>query len=150
MDIFVANAGTNDRTGYPLLFTKKDDDNNWLRLKLEGTESNRSAIGARIRLTAGGRTQIRNDASGGSSFSQHSLWPTFGIGTSAVIDSINIRWPSGIVQTIREVEPNQTLEILEERPPPEVVYANPRGRFQRRRECRFHRLYWFCESFQHG
>ena len=129
VDIFVANAGTDFRTGYPLLFTEKFDDNNWIRLKLEGTESNRSAIGARILLTAGGRTQIRDVASGGSSFSQHSLWPTFGIGTSAVIDSINIRWPSGIVQTIREVEPNQTLEILEERPPPEVVYANPGADF---------------------
>ena len=129
VDIFVANAGTNFRTGYPMLFTKKFDDNNWIRLKLEGVESNRSAIGARIRLTAGGKTQIRDVASGGSSFSQNSLWPTFGIGESTVIDAIEIRWPSGIVQTFKEVEPNQTLEILEERPPPVVVYANPRADF---------------------
>ena len=80
-------------------------------------------------LTAGGRTQIRDVASGGSSFSQSSLWPTFGIGTSAVIDSIKIRWPSGIVQTIRDIEPNQTLDVLEKRPPPVVVYANPRADF---------------------
>ncbi len=129
VDIFVANAGTNFRTGYPMLFTKKFDDNNWIRLKLEGAESNRSAIGARIRLTAGGKTQIRDVASGGSSFSQNSLWPTFGIGESTVIDDIEIRWPSGIVQTFKEVEPNQTLEILEERPLPVVVYANPRADF---------------------
>ena len=129
VDIFVANAGTDYKTGYPMLFTEKFDDNNWIRLKLEGTESNRSAIGARIQLTAGGRTQIRDVASGGSSFSQNSLWPTFGIGKSAIIDSIRIIWPSGIVQTLMEIEPNQTLEILEERPPPEVVYANPRADF---------------------
>ena len=129
VDILVTNAGTDFRTGYPILFTKKFDDNNWIRLKLEGTESNRSAIGARIQLTAGGSTQIRDVASGGSSFSQNSLWPTFGIGKSAIIDSIRIRWPSGIFQTLMEIEPNQTLEILEERPPPEVVYANPRADF---------------------
>ncbi|MDE2999001.1 MAG: FG-GAP-like repeat-containing protein [Gemmatimonadota bacterium] len=129
VDIFVANAGTDFRTGYPMLFTEKFDDNNWIRLKLEGTESNRSAIGARIRLFAGGGTQIRDVASGGSSFSQNSLWPTFGIGGNAVIDSIEIRWPSGIVQTIRDIEPNQTLEVLEERPPPVVVYADPRADF---------------------
>ena len=129
VDIFVANAGTDFRTGYPMLFTEKFDDNNWIRIKLEGTESNRSAIGARIQLTAGGRTQIRDVASGGSSFSQNSLWPTFGIGKSAIIDSIRIRWPSGIVQTLMEIEPNQTLKVLEERPPPEVVYANPRADF---------------------
>ena len=129
VDIFVTNAGTDFRTGYPMLFTEKFDDNNWIRLKLEGVESNRSAIGARIHLFAGGRTQIRDVASGGSSFSQNSLWPTFGIGKSAMIDSIRIRWPSGIIQTLTEVEPNQTLEILEERPPPKVVYANPGADF---------------------
>ncbi len=129
VDIFVANAGTDEETGYPLLFTEKFDDNNWIRLKLEGTESNRSAIGARIRLTAGGKTQISDVASGGSSFSQNSLWPTFGIGESTVVDAIEIRWPSGIVQTFEDVEPNQTLEILEERPPPVVVYADPRADF---------------------
>ena len=133
VDIFVANAGTNFRTGYPMLFTEKFDDNNWIRLKLEGTESNRSAIGARIRLTAGGKTQVRDVASGGSSFSQNSLWPTFGIGESTVIDAIEIRWPSGIVQTFKEIKPdeipNRTLEILEMRPPPVVVYANPRADF---------------------
>ncbi len=129
VDIFVANAGTDFRTGYPMLFTEKFDDNNWIRLKLEGTESNRSAIGARIRLTAGGKTQIRDVASGGSSFSQNSLWPTFGIGESKVIDAIEIRWPSGIVQIFEDIEPNQTLEIREQRPPPVVVYANPRADF---------------------
>ena len=133
VDIFVANAGTDFRTGYPMLFTEKFDDNNWIRLKLEGAESNRSAIGARVRLTAGGKTQIRDVASGGSSFSQNSLWPTFGIGKSTVIDSIEIRWPSGIVQTFKEIKPdeifNRTLEILEMRPPPDVVYANPKADF---------------------
>ena len=129
VDIFVANAGTEFRSGYPMLFTEKFDDNNWIRLKLEGTESNRSAIGARIRLTAGGKTQIRDVASGGSSFSQNSLWPTFGIGESKVIDAIEIRWPSGIVQIFEDIEPNQTLEIREQRPPPVVVYANPRADF---------------------
>ena len=129
VDIFVANAGTEFRSGYPMLFTEKFDENNWIRLKLEGTESNRSAIGARIQLTADGKTQIRDVASGGSSFSQNSLWPTFGIGESTVVDAIEIRWPSGIVQTFEDIEPNQTLEILEERPPPVVVYANPRADF---------------------
>ncbi len=147
VDIFVANAGTDFQTGYPILFTEKFDDNNWIRLKLEGTESNRSAIGARILLTAGGKTQIRDVASGGSSFSQNSLWPTFGIGTSTVIDSIRIRWPSGIVQTLKEIEPNQTLEIQEERPPPVVVYANPRADFNGDGSVDFSDFIGFARAF---
>ena len=147
VDIFVANAGTNFRTGYPMLFTEKFDENNWIRLKLEGTESNRSAIGARIRLTAGGRTQIRDVASGGSSFSQNSLWPTFGIGESTMIDAIEIRWPSGIVQTFKEIEPNQTLVILEERPPPVVVYANPRADFNGDGSVDFSDFIGFARAF---
>ena len=147
VDIFVANAGTEFRSGYPMLFTEKFDDNKWIRLKLEGTESNRSAIGARILLSAGGKTQIRDVASGGSSFSQNSLWPTFGIGTSTVIDSIRIRWPSGIVQTLKEIEPNQTLEIQEERPPPVVVYANPRADFNGDGSVDFSDFIGFARAF---
>ena len=112
-DIFVANAGQTYSSSYPLLFTQKFDDNFWIRVKLEGTVSNRAAIGTKVKVTVEGKTQIQEVASGGSSFSQHSLWLTFGLGSNPSADRIEIIWPSGIVQTFESVAANQTFEILE-------------------------------------
>ena len=71
---------------------------NWVELKLVGTKSNRDAIGARVTLKAGGQSMIR-EVNGGNGYSgQSSLRLHFGIGHAAKIDSVEIRWPSGIVQ----------------------------------------------------
>lgn len=121
VDIFVTNAGRADRPGYPLLFTEKFDDNNWIRVKLEGTTSNRAGIGAKVRVTANGKTQVQEVASGASSFSQNSLWLTFGLGKNIHPEKIEILWPSGIVQTLESITANQTLEIREPLPSPSVI-----------------------------
>ncbi|MDA0748336.1 MAG: FG-GAP-like repeat-containing protein [bacterium] len=121
VDLFVSNAGRIGRPSYPLLFTEKHDNNYWLRLKLEGTHSNRAAIGAKIILTADGKTQVQEIASGSSSFSQNSLWPTFGLGLYPRADKIEIHWPSGIVQTLENVQANQVLEVREVQPPSSIA-----------------------------
>jgi hypothetical protein len=84
-------------------------------LKLEGTISNRSAIGARVRLTAGGRTQIDEVRSGGSYLSQSDLRLHFGLGSAARIDRIAVDWPGGAHQLEETAGVNRILTIREPR-----------------------------------
>jgi hypothetical protein len=67
---------------------------------LQGTKSNRLAIGARVQITAGGMTQSDEVRSGGSYLSQNDLRLHFGLGSAKSIDSLEIRWPSGLVEKI--------------------------------------------------
>ena len=86
---------------------------NWVLLKLVGTKSNRSAIGARVRLTAGGMTQTAEVRSGGSYLSQSDLRLHFGLGTATGIDRVEIDWPSGAKTDRRNLEVNR-IHVLEE------------------------------------
>jgi hypothetical protein len=71
---------------------------NWVELKLVGTKSNKDAIGARVTLKAGGATQIR-EVNGGNGYSgQSTLKLHFGVGQATKIDSLEIKWPSGVAQ----------------------------------------------------
>ncbi len=72
----------------------------WITLELEGTKSNRLALGARVTLTAGGITQTDEVRSGGSYLSQNDLRLHFGLGSAAKIDSAEVRWPSGRVDQL--------------------------------------------------
>lgn len=74
----------------------------WIILKLIGTKSNRSAIGARVTLTAGGHSQVQEVRSGGSYLSQSDLRLHFGIGSATKIDRIAIAWPSGERQVLTD------------------------------------------------
>lgn len=96
-----------------LLKAARKPAGNWIILKLEGGRSNRSAIGARVRLTAGGRTQIDEVRSGGSYLSQNDLRLHFGLGSATAIDRIEIDWPSGEHQVERHAGLNRVLSIRE-------------------------------------
>ena len=85
----------------------------WVILKLEGTRSNRSAIGARVKLSAGGHTQFQAVQSGGSYLSQNDLRLHFGIGTAARVDRIEVQWPAGTRQNITNVAPDRIVNIRE-------------------------------------
>jgi hypothetical protein len=87
----------------------------WVILKLTGTRSNRSALGARVRLTAGGSTQIDEVRSGGSYLSQNDLRLHFGLGASSRIERIEIEWPSGSRQILRDVSADRVVAIDEPR-----------------------------------
>jgi hypothetical protein len=86
---------------------------NWLLLKLEGTESNRGAVGARVTVTAGDLVQIREVRRGGSYQSQSDPRLHFGLGGAETIDKVEIRWPAGARQLLGSVKVNQVLTIKE-------------------------------------
>jgi hypothetical protein len=89
--------------------------NHWVLLKLTGTRANRSALGTKVRLTAGGRSQIDEVRSGGSYLSQNDLRLHFGLGTAQRIERIEIEWPSGVKQTLRDVAADRVVAIAEPR-----------------------------------
>lgn len=98
-----------------LLKNQAAGKNHWLNVKLVGAKSNRSAIGARINLTAGGRRQIREVLSGSSYISQSDLRQHFGLGSVAKVDEIEVRWPSGQTDRVRNVEADQFIRVEEGR-----------------------------------
>jgi hypothetical protein len=84
----------------------------WLDLQLEGTKSNRDGIGARIKVTAGTATQY-NHVSFAAGYASSSAAPThFGLGAAKSAD-LEIRWPSGIVQELKNVEADRVLRVKE-------------------------------------
>jgi hypothetical protein len=89
--------------------------NHWIGLKLVGSRSNRSALGAKVRLTAGGRSQSDEVRSGGSYLSQNDLRLHFGLGAAKRVDSIDIRWPSGARQSLRDLAADRFMLIEEPR-----------------------------------
>lgn len=87
--------------------------NNWLELKLTGTKSNRSAIGARVTLRNGSNVQTQEVTSQSSYYSHNDLRLHFGLGASRRADQLEIRWPSGQVEMIKNVAANQLVRIKE-------------------------------------
>jgi hypothetical protein len=87
--------------------------NNWLIVKLEGTASNRSAIGATIVLTSGGVRQARVVLSQSSYYSHDDLRLHFGLGNAQHADQLDVTWPSGRTETHKNIQARQTLTIKE-------------------------------------
>ena len=85
----------------------------WAILKLEGVKSNRSAIGAQVRVTAEGQTQIDEVRSGGSYLSQNDLRLHFGLGSATKMERVEIRWPSGIRQVERNLHAGRVITLRE-------------------------------------
>ncbi|PYR50595.1 MAG: RNA-binding protein, partial [Acidobacteria bacterium] len=73
--------------------------NRWIGVKLEGTTSNRAALGATVRVTAAGRTQAQAVLSQASYYSHDDLRLHFGLGSATLADKIEVTWPSGRVET---------------------------------------------------
>lgn len=89
------------------------NDNNWIKIHLQGVESNRNGIGARIEIYGEFGQQIRDVRSGDGFRFMNSLNPHFGIGTSEAITQVVIKWPSGLVDTIENPTINQPLFVIE-------------------------------------
>ena len=88
---------------------------NWLRLQTIGSRSNRSGIGATVRVTSASGTQWQMVHSGSSYASQSELTLTFGLGADTRVSRIEVQWPSGRTQTFEGLAPNQVLTIDEAR-----------------------------------
>jgi hypothetical protein len=96
-----------------LLRNEGGNRNHWLALRLRGTKSNREGLGTRVVLRAGGETQTGWVRSGSSYCSDSEHVARFGLGRAAQADSIELHWPSGTVQTLRDVRADQVLEVTE-------------------------------------
>jgi len=97
----------------PEFRTSVPNENNWLKICLEGTESNRDAIGSKIELWIGGNYWYRETYCGEGYLSQNSRCEHFGMGLSSSVDSVTVRWPNGLIETWNEVDVNQTLTLVE-------------------------------------
>jgi hypothetical protein len=97
----------------PSLLKNLGDRGNWILLKLEGTKSNRDAIGARVTVRVGDHQQSQEVRSGGGYISQSDFRLHFGLGKSTKADAIEIRWPSGQVQRLENIAANQIVRIRE-------------------------------------
>jgi hypothetical protein len=95
----------------------------WISLELAGVKSNRLAIGARIKIVAGGVTQSDEIHSGGSYLSQNDLRVHFGLGSATKIESVEIHWPSGATETLRNLAADSFYAVLEGKGvvPPEQI-----------------------------
>jgi uncharacterized repeat protein (TIGR03803 family) len=120
LDIFTA-GGMNG------LYRNNGNSNGWLKVKLVGTVSNRSAIGAKVRVhaTIGGKTfwQLR-EINTGDGFCAGPLEADFGLGDATNADTVRIEWPSGFVQEFQNVAAKQILTITE---PPRLLAATTNG-----------------------
>jgi hypothetical protein len=109
MDVYLNNNGTENR----LYKNNAGNSNKWVILKLQGTNSNRSAIGARVKVKAGSLSMIREVSGGSGGKGQNSLPVEFGLGSASTIDSVIVRWPSGLVQGFANVAPNVIYSLIE-------------------------------------
>jgi len=111
VDVLIGNNG-----GAPLLLKNNAaKGNNWLGLKLEGTQSNRDAIGARIHWTAAGKKRDRLKNNGGSYLSSHDPREVLGIGTASKIEELEIHWPapSKRIDKFTQVPINRYVRVRE-------------------------------------
>jgi hypothetical protein len=111
LDMYLNNNGSENR-----LYKNSGNSNKWIILKLTGTNSNRSAIGTRVRIKTGTLNQIREVEGGSGGKGMNSLPVEFGIGTATVIDSVIVSWPSGLVQRFANVAPNTIYPLTEGQP----------------------------------
>jgi hypothetical protein len=85
----------------------------WLTVKLVGTRSNRSAIGARVRLVGAGGVQVQEVRGGGSYYSQNDLRVTFGLGGSTSVERVEVRWPNGFEEHWDDIEIDRIVTLKE-------------------------------------
>ena len=109
IDIVILNVGEPPS----LLLNTSKNTNHRVLFKLVGTKSNRAAIGARVTIHAGGVTQFDEVRGGGSYLSQNDLRLHFGLGTTNKIDSVELRWPSGKLERLKDVSADNIYTIIE-------------------------------------
>jgi enediyne biosynthesis protein E4 len=109
LDVLVVNL--NDR---PSLYRNDGNSkNHWIGFHLEGTRSNRDAIGARIEIETGGRKQVSEVRSGGSYLSHDDFRVHFGLGDATAVDHVRIRWPNGNTQELGGFDAGQVVTLQE-------------------------------------
>jgi len=116
LDLFVTNGedGTDFVSGPQFLYHNEGNGNQWLEIKLVGTSSNRQAIGTKVTIKTGSSIQYRElNGADGHYLSQGAASLHFGLGQTSVVDKITIKWPSGITNTLTNVEAGQQITVTE-------------------------------------
>lgn len=108
-DFIVANQAPDNHS----LWQNSGGENNWLKVKLEGTISNKNGIGSWVEVMANNAVMYRYTLCGEAFLGQNSGTEIFGLANASTIDYVKVTWLSGIVDIIFDVTPNQTLNIIE-------------------------------------
>jgi hypothetical protein len=113
LDVLVTNSGVDPEHGAPWLLRNDGVSGAWLRVSTVGTRSNRDGIGSVVTVTAGGVTRRQTVKTGGSYCSQSETTLTFGLGDVESVDSLDVRWPSGVVDRYAGLQGRHTLTVTE-------------------------------------
>lgn len=109
IDIVIENL-----KGQPMILRPEGGpENHWISFELEGTKSNRLALNARVKITAGNSTQMSEVLSGGSYLSQSDLRIHFGLGSMERVDKVEILWPSGMTEVATELAADHFYNVKE-------------------------------------
>jgi hypothetical protein len=108
VDLLVTNNGR-----APELLRNGTSGGNAVVLRLVGAAGNRDALGARVRVTAGGRTQVREVKSGSSYLGQNDLRVHVGLGSAVAVDRVDIRWPGGRLERLDKTPAGRILTVQE-------------------------------------
>jgi enediyne biosynthesis protein E4 len=109
IDFYLADSGG----PAVLMHNESITPNNWLRLELQGTKSNRDAIGAKVTFHIGDRQLVRHRSGGGSYLSAHDPRILVGLGSALRADQVVVRGPSGLEQKAGPFEANRSYRIIE-------------------------------------
>ncbi len=118
-DLFLTNRtyySDGERVNIPQqnhMLINEANDNAWIKIKLKGTQSNSNGYGAKVRITTGDMTQMREHTSAHGYNSTNDPVLMFGVGKAQKIDVIELAWPSGATQRFANVPVNQVLEVSE-------------------------------------
>jgi hypothetical protein len=112
-DVLITRAG---QTAL-LLANEGGNESSWLAIRLVGRLSNRDAVGARVTVHVGERVSMKEVKAGSSYLSQSALELIFGLADASIADRVEIRWPSGAVQTLDAVAARTRLTVVEGQPP---------------------------------
>ncbi|HET8643995.1 MAG TPA: CRTAC1 family protein, partial [Vicinamibacteria bacterium] len=117
LDIYAVMGGEYPGDGFlDALFVNPGNRNRWLVLRLAGVRSNRSAIGARVSLrlrTPRGTREIHRVVGSGGSFGASTLQVEIGAGDATAVESLTVRWPSGLTEQVRDVPLDAVLDVRE-------------------------------------
>lgn len=108
-DIAVSNSAPDSFS----LWKNQGGTNNWLRITLKGTESNRDAIGSKLMAKIGNRTLMRRKHCGIGYLAQNSETDIFGLGKNKQVDELEITWPNGTKMSMKQLCANQSVELIE-------------------------------------
>ena len=116
LDLFVTNGEDNTDfiMGPQILYHNEGNHNNWLKVKLVGTASNRRGLGAKVVIQVDQTIQYRESNGGGGHFLSQGAEPLhFGLGQATLVSQITVKWPSGLKQNLNNLSANQEITIFE-------------------------------------